>query len=237
MNGDARKDLRIEIQDKWITKMTAMGCYWHHDGNKLRPFARLTAGGISNFFANCSIAAQYPKVLQEMANDMLLLCPAPPKVDVWVGSAFGAITLAHELGRQQGARAWFTTKVPDDKKAFGGQMVLDRFGFDPGSRVTVGMAEDVVTSFKTTRESISAVYKRAEADNAKVEIFPYVFCIVNRSGTREHAGFTVVPLIEVGNAKVWEDGKNPFLAGDERVPPVRPKSNWSDLTREYPKTH
>ena len=142
--------------------------------------------------------------------------------DAYVGSAYGAITLAFELARRDDAyrggdvEAWFTAKGDNDT------MKLDRFDFSP-QIASVIMVEDVITTFKTTRNSIAALKEKAAATGA--EILPYVLALVNRSGQSEIDGFKIISLIEVNNALSWDPGQNPFLGKEpEHVEPVRPQT-------------
>lgn len=222
-------------QDKWINAMTSHGCYWQHDGNLKRPYALLTSGKISNFYANCSVVTRRPDILGEMAHDLLMITYALKEAcvpDAFVGSAYGAITLAHELARRETdlrgekVEAWFTAKGDSDS------MRLDRFDFTPAIK-SVLMVEDVITTFKTTRNSIAALKEKAGETGAVV--LPYVLALVNRTGKTEIEGFKIISLIEVNNALTWDAGENPFLGKQpERVQPVRPKQNWAALTAEYP---
>ena len=131
--------------------MTEERGYWMHDGNLKRPYALLTGGKISNFYANCSVITRNPRLLNTAAEDLLKIFAAVlPPPDVFAGSAYGGITLAYELARHKEAEAWFTVKGAGDT------MVLDRFDF--GNNTTnVVMVEDVITTFKTTRASIAAI--------------------------------------------------------------------------------
>jgi orotate phosphoribosyltransferase len=223
------------MQEKWIKTMQDCGAYWHHDGNLKRPYALLTSGKISNFYANCSAITRRPNLLHDAARNLMERVYALDEKcmpDAYVGSAYGAITLAYELARQDGdfrggnTEAWFTAKGDDDT------MKLDRFEFGPHIKSVI-MVEDVITTFKTTRNSIKTLTEKAAGTGAA--ILPYVLAMVNRTGKKEIDGFEIISLIEVSNALMWEEGQNPFLGkGPERVEPVRPKQNWAALTAEYP---
>jgi orotate phosphoribosyltransferase len=213
----------IETQAKWIEVLSNKNAYWHHDGNLNRPYALLTSGKISNFFANCSVITKSPLLLTDAASDLFRKMTEQKDClpDAFVGSAYGAITLAYELARHGedywggDTEAWFTAKGEDDT------MELDRFEFSSNIKSVI-MVEDVITTFKTTRASIAALRPKAHFGHAK--ILPYVLCIVNRSGQSEIDGFKIISLIEVNNALTWEPGQNPFLGKEpERVSPVRPK--------------
>jgi orotate phosphoribosyltransferase len=209
--------------------MQKRGGYWHHDGNLNRPYALLTSGLVSNFYANCSVITRDPQMLAEAVSHLLpTFAAVQPRPSIVIGSAYGAMFLAYELASQLGnAEAWFTTKGSD------GTMGLDRFEFSGKETRPIVFAEDVVTTFKTTLKSIRTVEEKAADTGAY--ILPYVFCLVNRTGQEEIEGYRLISLIENKMAKNWEVGQNPFLPdGRERVEPVRPKQNWNALTRDYP---
>lgn len=215
------------IQEYWVAAMQQAGGYWHHDGDRRRPYALLTSGKVSNFYANCSTVTKNPRLLELAAQNLLdLYAAVTPQPSVFCGSAYGAITLAYELARQRQVEAWFTAKGDGDT------MKLDRFEFD-GRTKHVMLVEDVITTFKTTRNSINAIREKAEGKGGNV--IRVVFALVNRTYpfVREVDGFHIVSLIEVEGAQTWEPGKNPFSSGDEGVAPVRPKQNWDALTRAY----
>jgi orotate phosphoribosyltransferase len=214
--------------DWWIQAMKKRNGYWLHDGNPNRPYALLTSGMVSNFYANCSVITKDPKLLAAAAADLLRLFAAvTPRPHAYCGSAYGAITLAYELAKQTETEAWFTAKGQGD------EMKLDRFEF--GNGVTnVVMVEDVITTFKTTRNSIEALRDKAKSTGAHV--LPYVFALVNRLDpfVREIDGFRIIALIEEPGAKNWREGENPFTSdGQELVYQVRPKQNWAMLIKDY----
>ena len=88
------------------------------------------------------------------------------KVDALVGPAMGGIIVAYELGRQLGLPAFFTER--DET----GAMTLRRgFEVKPGQSLLI--AEDVVTTAKSSGESARALEERGARISALV-------CIVDR---------------------------------------------------------
>ena len=70
-------------------------------------------------------------------------------LDLVVSPAMGGVVVGYEMGRQLGVPAIFTERVE-------GEFELRRgFELDPGVRVL--MAEDVVTTGKSSRECIAAI--------------------------------------------------------------------------------
>lgn len=221
--------IRDRVQNRWIEVMQNEQAYWFHDGNPQRPYAALTGGNVSNFYADCTPIVSRPDLIAHAASDLLVAATGFERPDAYSGSAYGAIALALELVRFSGVKqAWYTTKG-----ATRGEMVLDRFNFSAEIR-TVALVEDVVTEFTTSRGSIRAIEKKRAETGAVGKILPYVLCIVNRSGREEIDGYRIIALIAEQRAKTWSPGQNPFTAdGNEHVDPMRPKQNWAALMREY----
>ncbi len=213
--------------------MRKHNAYWFHDGNPARPYALLTGGKISNFYADCTPVVSRPSLCSKAVRDIIELAPIElgttrHRLIGFCGSAYGAITLAYELTRNVVLpQAWYTAKGSER-----GEMVLDRFNFDLEHDL-VALAEDVITEFTTSRGTIRAIEKKI-AESGIGGILPYVFCIVNRSGQREIDDYQIIALVNEDRAKTWVPGHNPFTPdGKELVEPVRPKQNWSLLTRAY----
>jgi len=216
-----------DLQERWIKKLQGLNAYWTHDGNLKRPFAELTTGLISNFYANCVEITSRPDVCAEAVEDLLNLYPVdlPQRPNAIIGSAYGGITLAYEFARQTNAeQAWYTVK--GEGKSLG----LDRFEFTPKIR-SVMMCDDVTSTFSTGL--MTADILRAKSQKSGGNILPVVYTIVNRSREREIGGFRIVSLIEMKTSREWKRGSNPFVGGNERVEPIRPKDHWYTLTREY----
>jgi orotate phosphoribosyltransferase len=118
------------------------------------------------------------------------------KIDAICGPAIGGIIVAYELGRQLGLPAFFTER--DDA----GAMTLRRgFSVEQGERVLI--AEDVVTTVKSSKESAKALESRGAVVSA-------LACIVDRRA-RDGAGSQIdVPWpfypachVDAGN---WDAG-------------------------------
>jgi len=214
----------------WQKRFEALGAVWEHDGNPERPYALLTYGMISNFFFNGSKIIEQPRELGSAAAELVRLAQkmepdlAP---DFVIGPATGAIAMAYEIASQlPPARAFYTEPEGEGKNK---TMQLKRFM--PLGESPIGLrVEDVIT----TGGSIQATTAAAKAANPNVEFLPYVLCLVNRSGHDTLAdGSNIISLVNI-SPKTWERGFNPFIPGGaELVEPVRPKTHWHHLTREY----
>jgi len=108
----------------------------------------LSSGLHSDRYIQCALVLQHPRVAEQ-------LCVAlGPKLGelgakVVVAPALGGVIVAHEVARALGLRALFTERQ-------NGEMTLRRgFHLDEGEPVLV--VEDVITTGKSTRETIECV--------------------------------------------------------------------------------
>lgn len=108
----------------------------------------LSSGKHSGHYVQCAKLLQYP----DKANEVLSITAKKIKdidFDVIVGPAMGGIIVAYELGRQLNKKAIFTERV-------NGEMMLRRgFEIKPGQKVII--SEDVVTTGKSSKETIDVI--------------------------------------------------------------------------------
>lgn len=124
----------------------------------------LSSGKHSDRYCQCAKLLQYPDQA-EKALGVVAEQVRPLGATAVVGPAMGGIVPAYELARQLGIRGLFTERVD-------GEMQLRRgFSLSENDRVLIG--EDVVTTGKSTLETVRAI----EALGAKVIGF---CCIVDR---------------------------------------------------------
>ena len=108
----------------------------------------LSSGRHSNRYCQCAKLLQYP----DKAEKVLSIVTEKIKdidFDVVVGPAMGGIIVAYEVGRQTGKPALFTERVD-------GKMELRR-GFEVSKGQKILIAEDVVTTGKSSLETIEAL--------------------------------------------------------------------------------
>jgi orotate phosphoribosyltransferase len=136
---------------------------------------KLSSGLHSSGYLQSAGVLQHPRHAEALgaalADTLRSLAPT-----VVVSPAMGGLIIGHEVGRGLGVRAIFTERQD-------GVMVLRR-GFSLAPHDTVVVIEDVVTTGKSTRETIAAV----EATGARVV---GAGALIDRSGRRAGLG---VPL-------------------------------------------
>jgi len=101
----------IRSTEEWMEQYTLKGALWIHDGNRLRPHARLHSKKHSSGFFNSEPVLEIPSLLDEACYDLLHLLKkagfSSDDVDRVVGPAMGAITLADNLARYVGGDKTF----------------------------------------------------------------------------------------------------------------------------------
>lgn len=165
----------------------------------------LSSGKHSDRYCQCARLLQHPhlgaKVLSVVADQVKDL-----GATVVVGPAMGGVLVAYELARQLGIEGIFTERED-------GVMKLRRgFALDGKDRVLIG--EDVVTTGKSTLETLRAI----EATGATVL---GLCCIVDRRLPETTLPFPVFSATQL-KVQTFEPGHCPLCQGD--MPLVKPGS-------------
>jgi orotate phosphoribosyltransferase len=154
----------------------------------------LSSGRHSDRYFQCARLLQYPDkaaaVLSAVAEQLKAdIAAGKLAVDGIVGPAMGGIIVAYELGRQLGLPAFFTER--DD----GGAMTLRR-GFEVKSGQRILIAEDVVTTGKSSGESAKVL----EGLGAVVTALA---CVVDRRAAGVPVSWPLYAAVKVDVAN-WE---------------------------------
>lgn len=212
-----------KFQGQWENQFTLLGALWNHDGNPENPHALLTSGMHSAGFFNTSKVIKEPCVTQcacqelsrRIIEELARSDPRERLPETVVGSAFGAITIAHECAKFLSARMAFTEKID-------GKMRLGRFLVMSGERVLV--VDDVITTGGTTQETIDEL-KRLNA-----YVLPVIGAFTNRSGKNTLSGKKIVSLIEYP-MPIWIPAECPLCKKGSKALP-HPKVHWNELLRQ-----
>lgn len=141
----------------------------------------LSSGKHSDGYIQCARLMMDPKKSEE-AFEILAEKVKDLGIEVVVGPAIGGIIPSYELARQIGARSIFTERVDNE-------MTLRRgFSLDEGAKVII--SEDVVTTGKSSLETIKAI----ESYGAEVL---GISCLVNRSGKDQVEGYKIYSALDV----------------------------------------
>lgn len=164
----------------------------------------LSSGKHSNRYVQCAKVLRYPdqaaKVLSLVVDKIKDL-----DIDLVVGPAMGGVVVSYELGRQLGKEAVFTERKDN-------VMELRRgFEVKPGAKIII--AEDVVTTGKSTKETKKVL------EDLGGEVIG-VACIANR--TKEDIGMPIYSAIDL-DIQVYESDACP-LCEEGNIDLVKPGS-------------
>lgn len=164
----------------------------------------LSSGLHSDMYIQCAKMLQYPwhaqKFGEAIANALKEFEP-----DCIVSPAVGGIIIGHETAKSLKVPFLFTER--DDE----GTMIFRR-GFDPSGFKRIAVVEDVVTTGKSTSETVAAI-KRAGA------VAVAAAAIANRGGLETVEGLPFIALINLP-LKKYEASECPMCkAGDPAVKP------------------
>jgi orotate phosphoribosyltransferase len=172
----------------------------------------LSSGRHSDKYFQCARLLQYPDKAAAALSGIAEAIKADMKagkikIDAVVGPAMGGITAAYELGRQLGLPAFFTER--DDT----GAMTLRR-GFEAGAGECILIAEDVVTTGKSSGESAAVLEKLG----AKITALA---CVVDRRAEGVTIPWPLYAACTV-KAETW-DAAHCALC-EKGIPAVKPGS-------------
>lgn len=165
----------------------------------------LSSGLHSDRYIQCALVLQNPRVAEQLCVEL------GPKLGelgatVVVGPALGGVIVAHEVARALGLRALFTERQ-------NGEMTLRR-GFHVEKDEPVLVVEDVITTGKSTRETIACV----ESAGGKVV---GVGALVDRSGGEVEFDVPKAALVTL-DVKTYDPDDCPLCK--EGKPAVKPGS-------------
>lgn len=183
--------------------------HYRDSGALLEGHFLLTSGLHSPIYMQSARVFMFPEraeLLCRALADKIRAALGPQPVDLVCSPAMGGVVVGYELARQLGVPAIFTERVE-------GTFALRR-GFDIPRGARVLMAEDVVTTGKSSRECIDCI----EANGGKVVA---ASCIVDRSDGEVDLG---VPLFALCGFKVpsYREGELPPEL--QKLPAVKPGS-------------
>ncbi len=125
-------------------------------------------------------------------------------IDMVVSPAMGGVVVGYEMGRQLGVPAIFTERIDD------GLELRRGFSIEPGARVL--MAEDIVTTGKSSRECIDCI-------SANGGVVVAASCLIDRSDGAVDLGLPLVSLAGLAVPAYAADDLPPELAGTPAVKP------------------
>lgn len=140
----------------------------------------LSSGLHSPVYVQCALVLQYPEHAEQLSQEVAGKFRGE-RIDAVISPALGGVVWGQEVARQLGARAVFA------ERDGGGKLILRRgFSLAKGERVLV--AEDVITTGGSTRETIEV----ARAEGAEVV---GVAVLMDRSGGKADFGVRLESVV------------------------------------------
>lgn len=165
----------------------------------------LSSGRRSPVFLQKALVFSRPDLSEKLCKALAeKLTASFGKIDVVAGPAVGGIIPGYELSRHLGARAIFAERV-DGRLQF-------RRGFSIAAGERVLIAEDIVTTGLSFRETVEALAKLPG------EVVGGA-CIIDRSGGRADVGCKLISLAQVNFPDYAADDLPPELQKLEAVKP------------------
>ncbi|MGA1845922.1 orotate phosphoribosyltransferase [Deferribacter abyssi] len=167
----------------------------------------LSSGLHSDTYLQSALVMQYPVIAEEIINELVKEI-YHLKFTTIVSPAIGGIRFGYELARLLKKRAIFTERVD-------GTMTLRR-GFTIDSDEKILIAEDVVTTGKSTKECIEAVKKHGGNVVA-------ITSLIDRSNGQAKFEYPFFPLLTV-NVKTYAPNECPLCK--KGIPLEKPGSRF-----------
>ena len=174
----------------------------------------LSSGLHSPYYLQCAKVLQYPEFAEELCKELARrINELGVEYDLVIAPALGGVIVSYETSRHLKVRGIFAERVD-------GKLTLRRgFEIKPGERAVV--VEDVVTTGKSTRETIEVVKQHGGEVVA-------VGSLVDRSGGKVNFGVPFVtiwrlevPVFEPDSCPLCKEGKIPLVKPGSRNIPVR----------------
>ena len=144
---------------------------------------QLSSGLHSPQYLQCAVALQHPALAEKIGRELAKRWrkAVAGQISAVVSPALGGIIVGHEVGRALGTRSCFTERVD-------GKMTLLRRGFLLGPGLSILVVEDVVTTGRSTLETVEAIRFCGGKPVG-------VACIANRSGLDDIGGLPLISLV------------------------------------------
>ncbi|MBZ4644319.1 MAG: orotate phosphoribosyltransferase [Deferribacteres bacterium] len=189
-----------------MTLEQVLDIYKRH-GALLKGHFLLSSGLHSDTYLQSALVMQYPVIAEEIISELVKKLYDVQFTTV-VSPAIGGIRFGYELARLLKKKAIFTERVD-------GKMTLRR-GFQLSEGELVLIAEDVVTTGKSTKECIDAVLQTG----AKVVA---VTSLIDRSGGQAKFDYPFYPLIRL-EVKTYSPEECPLCK--QNIELVKPGSRF-----------
>lgn len=175
----------------------------------LRGHFVLSSGLHSDTYLQCALGLSNTKLAKKIGKKLAKLLKNL-NADLVISPAMGGVIIGYELARNLGINAIFCERVE-------GKFELRR-GFAIADNAKIIVAEDVITTGKSSKETFDLINKIAP--NAKIIALSAIF---NRSGEKSLDGVPIVSLADI-EIKTYKPENLP--AHLKNIPAIKPGSRW-----------
>jgi orotate phosphoribosyltransferase len=196
------------VQEGTIVNQEEVLDIYRRTGALLSGHFLLSSGLHSDRYLQSALVLQQPDIATRLCAELAAHFK-DQKIEVVIAPALGGVFVSHETARALGVRALFAERV-------NGELTLRRgFTIKPGERVLV--VEDVITTGKSTRETIEVVKKAGGAVIAAASL-------VDRSGGKADLGVPYqslvtldVPSYAAESCPMCKAGSSPVKPGSREL--------------------
>lgn len=142
----------------------------------------LSSGMHSSAYVQCARLLQHPELAEKYAAALAKFY-AGSAIDAVIGPALGGVVIGYETARQLKVRALFTERGDN-----GGMLLRRGFNINPGEKILV--AEDVITTGKSTGEVIKIIREKKGKPAG-------VCCLIDRSRGRFDPGVKTASVMKL----------------------------------------
>jgi orotate phosphoribosyltransferase len=193
-----------EAEKKSMTSEQVLDIY-KKTGALLTGHFLLSSGLHSEQYLQSALVLQQPEIATKLCAALAENFKAST-IEVVIAPALGGVFVSHETARALGVRAIFAERV-------NGELILRRgFTIKPGERVLV--VEDVITTGKSTKETVNVVQKAGGVVIAAA-------ALIDRSGGKADVGVPYKSLVTL-NVPAYTSETCPLCKAGSK--PVKPGS-------------
>lgn len=171
----------------------------------------LSSGLHSDTYLQCARVLMHPERANRLCKalaDKVRAAIGNTRIDMVVAPAMGGVVVGYEMGRQLNVESIFCERE-------NGAFTLRR-GFDIPDGTNVLLVEDVVTTGKSSLETVDCIHAYGGSVVAEASL-------VDRSGGKAHFPFPLISLLTVEVA-TYEPTKLPQELAS--IPAIKPGSRW-----------
>ena len=223
LNWQDVKDRLISIEE-FIHIYVTFESWWKHSGKPQDPHAELKSKNHSDGYINSRIPLSYANICELLAYQMWLYFRSrhpEAKIDVIVSPSYGAMGIGIFLAKFFRAQYLYT------EKSTSGQT----WNFNVDEDKVVLAIDELLTRGVSSGATIRAI---REGNFGKVNFYPEMLVLVNRSNTQSVEGLPVSAVFNVEMHDFAPAECVPCKEGSEALPPKK-DGNWPLFQRQMKK--